>query len=363
MLDQRSWACHIYDALISLPVIVQVGNFGIDKPLLLWINDGLMAIFFFLVGLELKRECLQGNLSDPKEVALPAVGAFGGMLMPALIYAAINWSDPVALKGWAVPTATDIAFALAILGLLGDRVPVALKVLLVSIAIFDDVGAIVIIALFYTEEISATALMVTTLCLLLLLSMNRKGVMKKTPYILIGLVMWVSLLKSGVHATLAGVLIALFIPIRNQAQEASPLHELEADLHTSVSFIILPVFAFANSGITLSGVTLDSLWHPIPLGILTGLFIGKQMGVMLFFWLSIQLRIARLPTGVRWSHLYGTALLCGIGFTMSLFISSLAFQEARADLVFDERLGIIVGSILSGICGYLMLKSACRSKG
>jgi Na+:H+ antiporter, NhaA family len=192
MVVSNSPLSSIYDSLISLPVIVQVGNFGIDKPLLLWINDGLMAVFFFLVGLELKRECLQGNLSDPKEVALPAVGAFGGMLMPALIYAAINWSDPVALKGWAVPTATDIAFALAILGLLGDRVPVALKVLLVSIAIFDDVGAIVIIALFYTEEISATALMVTTLCLLLLLSMNRKGVMKKTPYILIGLVMCVT---------------------------------------------------------------------------------------------------------------------------------------------------------------------------
>ncbi|NNF17739.1 MAG: Na+/H+ antiporter NhaA [Gammaproteobacteria bacterium] len=345
----------LYDALIDLPVQISVGDFAIAKPLLLWINDGLMAIFFFLIGLELKREVFEGQLSDPKEVVFPALGAIGGMLIPALIYVGINYDDQVALQGWAIPAATDIAFALAILALLGKRVPLTLKILLVSVAIFDDVGAILIIALFYTNELSFTALVTAAACLPILWVINRKGVMATSPYIMIGIVMWVAVLKSGVHATLAGVILAMFIPLRDREHGHSPLHELEHNLHTTVAFIILPVFAFANAGISLAGASLDYLLHPVPFGIIAGLFVGKQVGVFLFCWLGVMLGLARLPPNLRWAHIYGTALLCGVGFTMSLFIASLAFEETGVNLLFDERLGIICGSLLSGVVGYLVL--------
>lgn len=356
MIVANSPLAPLYGALIELPVEVRVGDLEIAKPLLLWVNDGLMAIFFFLVGLELKREVIEGQLSDPKEIVLPALGAFGGMLVPAAIYIGINQEDSIALQGWAIPAATDIAFALAILALLGNRVPLSLKIFLVSVAIFDDVGAIAIIALFYTSDLSGGALITAAACLPLLLLLNRRGVLERAPYILIGLVMWVAVLKSGVHATLAGVLLAAFIPLRNPESERSPLHEIEHDLHIAVAFGILPIFAFANAGISLSGVTFDSLLHSVPLGIVGGLFIGKQVGVFAFCWLGVRLGAASLPGDLRWPHIYGTALLCGVGFTMSLFIGSLAFEETGVNLLFDERLGIIAGSLLSAAGGYVVLR-------
>ena len=356
MIVANSPLASIYASLIDTPVEIRVGSFEIAKPLLLWINDGLMAIFFFLIGLELKREVLAGELSDPREVVLPALGALGGMLIPAAIYIWINIGDDIAIQGWAIPAATDIAFALAILALLGERVPLSLKILLVSIAIFDDVGAIAIIALFYTNEISLEAVIVSVICLAVLLLLNRRGVLERTPYILVGIVLWVAVLKTGVHATLAGVVLALFIPLRDPEKGPSPLHELEHDLHTAVAFGILPVFAFANAGISLQGISLDYVLHPVPLGIMAGLFFGKQLGVFGFCWLGVKLKVARLPSDVRWIHVYGTALLCGVGFTMSLFIASLAFEATGVDLLFDERLGIIAGSLLSGACGYLILR-------
>lgn len=348
----------IYDMLIDMPVEVRVGPLQIAKPLLLWINDGLMAIFFFLVGMELKREILDGELSEPAQIVLPAIGALGGMVVPAGIYAWINQGDQAALQGWAIPAATDIAFALAILALLGNRVPLALKVFLVSIAIFDDVGAIIIIALFYTGKLSLGAMGVAAACAVALAVMNRRGVAEHMPYLFIGVVMWIAMLKSGVHATLAGVVLGMFIPLTDRSQpDRSPLKELEHDLHTAVAFGILPVFAFANAGISLSDVSIETMLHPVPLGILAGLFIGKQVGIFGFCWLSGKLGIAKLPAGIGWTQIYGASLLCGVGFTMSLFIGSLAFEQTAAvNLLFDERLGIIVGSLLSGVAGYLFLR-------
>ncbi|UCF76459.1 MAG: Na+/H+ antiporter NhaA [Betaproteobacteria bacterium] len=346
----------LYSLFIDLPVEIRIGPLHIAKPLLLWINDGFMAIFFFLIGLELKREVLDGELSDARKIVLPAFGAVGGMAVPAAIYAAFNWSDAVALKGWAIPAATDIAFALGVLALLGSRVPLSLRVFLVTIAIFDDVGAIAIIALFYTSDLSLSALAVALALMVPLLVLNRRGVTANAPYLLLGIVMWVSLLKSGVHATLAGIALALFIPMRDPKQpERSPLRTLEHDLHTAVAFGILPLFAFANAGISLADASLEYLSHPVPLGIAAGLFVGKQLGIFAACWLGVMLGLARRPEGVSWPALYGTALLCGIGFTMSLFIGTLAFEETGVNQLFDERLGIIAGSILSGIAGYLVL--------
>jgi len=357
MIVANSPAAGIYGNLISLPVEIRVGPLEIAKPLLLWINDGLMVLFFFLVGLELKREFLVGELSHQGSTVFPAIGAVGGMVIPGLIYAWINWDDPTALEGWAIPAATDIAFALAILTLLGNRVPVALKVLLTSIAIFDDIGAIIIIALFYTSQLSITSLLVALACLPILYVLNRRGVVDTSRYVLIGAVMWVALLKSGVHATLTGVLLALFIPMKDSKNpERSPLMELEHDLHTSVAFGVLPVFAFVNAGINLSGVTLDYVFHPVPLGIIAGLFVGKQLGIWTFCRLGAMLGLFRLPQGLNWRMVYGVSLLCGVGFTMSLFIGSLAFEETGVNRMFDERLGIIIGSLLSGIAGYLVLR-------
>ncbi|MDH3304144.1 MAG: Na+/H+ antiporter NhaA [Gammaproteobacteria bacterium] len=362
MVVANSPLAPIYDSLIDLPVGLRVGALEIEKPLLLWINDGLMAIFFFLVGLELKREVLEGQLSDAREIVLPALGAFGGMALPAAIYVWVNQGNDIALQGWAIPAATDIAFALAILALLGSRVPLSLKIFLVSVAIFDDVGAIVIIALFYTSDLSVAALVTAACCLPVLYALNRRGVSEITPYFFVGLIMWVAVLKSGVHATLAGVVLAVFIPLRDPDKESSPLHEIEHDLHTAVAFGILPVFAFANAGISLSGVSFESFIHPVPLGIIAGLFVGKQVGVFAFCALGVVLGIARLPDDLRWTHIYGTALLCGVGFTMSLFIGSLAFEGTGVNLLFDERLGIITGSLLSGIGGYLVLRMTLPEK-
>ncbi len=352
----------LYGTFIDLPVVIRFGSFEIAKPLLLWINDGLMAVFFFLVGLELKREVMEGELSNPRQMVLPGLAAIGGMAVPALIYVAINWNDPVALQGWAIPAATDIAFALAILGLLGSRVPLALRVFLVTVAIFDDVGAIVIIALFYSGDLSLVALGVAAACLPLLWLMNRRGVAETAPYLLIGAIMWAAMLKSGVHATLAGVLLAMFIPIRVPSREGSPLKDMEHDLHGAVGFGILPLFAFANAGIPLIGIGVEAALHPVPLGIMAGLFLGKQIGIFGFCWLGVRLRLARLPDGMTWPQIYGTAMLCGVGFTMSLFIGSLAFESTGVNLLYDERLGIIAGSLLSGLAGYLVLRLSLPSR-
>ena len=347
----------LYDDFLHTPVVVQIGAFEIAQDAQHWINDGLMAIFFFLVGLELKREALIGELSDLKQILMPALAAVGGMIVPALIYAAFNYQNPEHLAGWAIPAATDIAFALGVISLLGNRVPNALKVFLASIAIFDDLGAIIIIALFYTADLSMFSLGVAAVCLPFLYLLNKMGVVRLTPYLMIGLIMWAAMLKSGVHATLTGVLLAFFIPLRNKRDpEHSPLEELEHDLHNTVAFGVLPLFAFANAGISLAGTSVDSLLHPVPLGIASGLLIGKQIGVMAAVFLCLKLGLARLPKGTTVKQLYGVSLLCGIGFTMSLFISGLAFGGIPDE--FDPRLGIILGSTIAGILGYLMLRSS-----
>ncbi|EAU53568.1 Na+/H+ antiporter NhaA [Mariprofundus ferrooxydans] len=347
---------HYYDLLLDTPVEVRVGAIEIAKPLLLWINDGLMAVFFFIVGLELKREVREGELASMQAIALPAFGALGGMIVPAVIYILMNRHDPIVLQGWAIPTATDIAFALAILTLLGKRVPLALKTFLVSLAIFDDIGAIIIIAIFYTSNISTISLVIGAACLAVLALLNRINVYRLTPYLLVGLIMWVAVLKSGVHATLAGVLLALFIPLApDPRSDRSPLKDLERDLHAVVAFVILPLFAFFNSGLDLTEVGVEQLLHPATIGVALGLFVGKQLGVFTFAWLAVKAGLARLPGSVNWRHIYGASLLCGIGFTMSLFIGSLAFEGSRDNFLFDERLGIIAASTLSAVCGYLWL--------
>jgi len=358
MIAANSPAKDLYAYFLDTPVEVRVGALQIAKPLFLWVNDGLMAIFFFLVGLELKREFLEGELSRPANVLLPAVGAVGGVVVPVAIFVWLNSGDAAAMRGWAIPAATDIAFALGILMLLGSRVPLSLKVFLVSLAIFDDLGAIVIIAIFYSTDLSTGALIVGALCLSILGLMNWRGVNTVSPFILVGIIMWIAVLKSGVHATLAGVALAAFIPMRDSTDSShSPLRGLEHDLHSMVAFGVLPLFAFVNSGISLSGVSFADLLHPVPLGIAAGLFIGKQVGIFLLCFLAIKVGLARLPDGANWGSLYGVSILCGVGFTMSLFVGSLAFENVTLDpeVIFDERLGIILGSLLSGVAGYIVL--------
>ena len=350
-----------YPALLETPVRVLVGGLDIHKPLLLWINDGLMAIFFLLVGLELKREVLYGALSNFRQLTLPLSAAFGGILMPALIYVFFNRDNPEALNGWAIPAATDIAFALGILALLGSRVPVALKILLTSIAVIDDLAAIVIIALFYTSQLSIGALVVSSVSLVLLFLMNKMGIKSITPYLLVGLVLWVSVLKSGVHATLAGVALAAFIPAKPHGEHGAA-EEMEHYLHGWVAFVILPVFAFANAGVPLVGISLEAMLSPIPLGIGLGLFLGKQVGIFGLCWLTIKLGWASIPKGVTMTQLYGLACLCGVGFTMSLFIATLAFDGPNAAALNTEaRMGILMGSILSGLAGYFLIRK-CSGK-
>ncbi|KPK38574.1 MAG: sodium:proton antiporter [Gammaproteobacteria bacterium SG8_47] len=362
MVVNNSPLSSLYDHLLSMPVEIRVGAVHIDKPLLLWINDGLMAVFFFLVGLEIKREVLEGELSNPAQIALPAFGAVGGMAVPALVYVALNWGDDTAMNGWAIPAATDIAFALGVLSLLGNRVPAALKVFLLTLAILDDLGAIVIIALFYSGDLSLSSLAIAASAVVVLAVLNRRGVVSIAPYALVGVVLWAAVLKSGVHATLAGVLLALFIPLRvGDKAERAPLRQLEHDLHPSVAFVILPIFAFANGGVDLAGVSLDMLTHPIPLGIALGLFVGKQLGVFTFAWLAIKLGVARLPKGVNYIQVYAVSVLCGVGFTMSLFIASLAFEHSRQNVMVDERIGILVGSLISAAVGYLILRVSSRN--
>lgn len=346
-----------YDHFLHTQAGVHVGGIGLEKPILLWVNDGLMSLFFFYVGLELKREVLDGELSSPAQVVLPAIGAVGGMVMPAVVYFLINGDNEAAMRGWAIPTATDIAFALGVLTLLGDRVPTSLKVFLVSLAIFDDIGAIIIIALFYTADLSPISLVLASICLVVLFAMNRRGVMSEAPYLLVGVVLWASVLQSGVHATLAGVALAMFIPYSDKSKpNYSPLKHIEHSLSGAVTFAILPIFAFANAGLSLEGMSLGSLLEPVPLGIALGLFVGKQLGVFGTCWLAVKIGLAKLPRGMAFRELFGLATMCGIGFTMSLFIGGLAFGEGHgADAGAGPRLGVMVGSLLSAIVGYMIL--------
>lgn len=352
----------IYESVLGTRLYVGLGDFSIDKPLLLWINDGLMALFFLLIGLEVKREILQGQLSSKDQVILPAVGAAGGFAVPALIYAWINWDNPLTIDGWAIPAATDIAFALGILTLLGDRVPLSLKLFLTSVAIFDDIAAIVVIALFYTDELSVTSLILAAIGLVGLLIINKSGVKRLAPYMVLGTAIWVCVLKSGVHATLAGFTVALFVPMHGKSEVDSPLLNLEHNLHPWVAFAILPIFAFSNAGISFAGIDRDVAMGPVALGIAAGLFFGKQAGVFGAVWLSVKLGLARLPDNAGWLAIYGIALLTGIGFTMSLFIASLAFEHGAFDQAVAARVGVLAGSLLSGTAGYVMLRMSLAGR-
>ncbi|OGI62770.1 MAG: Na(+)/H(+) antiporter NhaA [Candidatus Muproteobacteria bacterium RBG_16_60_9] len=357
----NSPADSLYIALLDIPVAVQIGALSIAKPLLLWINDGLMAIFFLLVGLEIKREVLEGELSSLQQATLPGIAAIGGMAAPAIVYAVLNWGDATALRGWAIPAATDIAFAVGVLTLLGRRAPVSLKIFLLALAIMDDLGVIVIIAIFYTADLSAVSLALAVAALATLVALNRAGVTRTATYVLVGVLLWTFVLKSGVHATLAGVALAFAIPLRSAGERGqSPLRRFEHTLHPWVTYAILPIFAFANAGVPLTGLSLDVLLQPVPLGILLGLFVGKQLGVMSATWLATKFGAGSLPSGTRWIHIYGMSLLTGIGFTMSLFIGTLAFDTP--EYATQVRIAVLAGSLLSAITGYLVLRAAAPAR-
>ena len=347
----------LYDGFLDVKGTVGLGEFGISKPLVLWINDGLMAVFFFLVGLEIKREVLEGNLSSRDQIVLPALCAVGGMAVPAIVYSLFNWGDPLLMSGWAIPAATDIAFALGALSLVGSRVPPALKVFLLTLATLDDLGAIIIIALFYTANLSVVSLAGAGLALIVLIMLTRLHVSRPAVYVLVGLVMWVFVRKSGVHATRAGVALALIIPLHKK--DGSPfIHALEEGLHPYVKFFILPVFAFANAGLPLDGFSLESMSQPLPLGIAAGLVIGKPLGIVAFALLGTLTGLTRLPEGCNWMHVVGVGCLAGIGFTMSLFIGSLAFDSHA--LLAQVRVGVIAGSVISTAIGVAILMIAAR---
>ncbi len=351
---------HYYTSLFDMPLAVQFGTLKLSKPLLLWINDGFMAIFFMLVGLEIKREMIEGELNTMAKASLPAIAAVGGMVVPAFIYVYLNWGDPAAIKGWAIPTATDIAFSLGILAILGSRIPVSLKIFLTALAIFDDIGAILIIAIFYTKHVSLILLIVAGILVVVLWLLNRFRVTHFAAYFIVGTILWVCVLKSGVHATLAGIVIAFAIPLRHPRDLAkSPLRDLEHMLHPWVAYGILPLFAFANAGVSFKGLTLGEFFSPVPLGIALGLLVGKQVGIFGASMIGIKLKLARMPHGTSAMGIYGIGLIAGVGFTMSLFIGTLAFSPTGhyPALV---RLGVIAGSLLSGLFGFLLLRFAYR---
>jgi NhaA family Na+:H+ antiporter len=359
MIVANSSLVGIYDTALSAKFSVLINDQGLSKPLILWINDGLMAVFFFLVGLELKREMLEGKLKNPADVLLPGMAAVGGMIVPAVVFAAFNWNAPEQLSGWAIPAATDIAFALGILALVGSRAPTSLKVFLLTLAILDDLGAIIIIALFYTSTLKIDYLFLALLPLLGLIWMNLRGQHRMAPMILLGAVMWVLVLKSGVHATLAGVITALCIPLTDKWGK-SPLHSLEHALAPYVLYLIVPIFAFANAGVVLTVLELSDLFAPLPMGIALGLILGKQIGVFGITFALVKTGIARMPQGANWLHIYGTSCLAGIGFTMSLFIGGLSFSDAT--MMNEVRLGVLSGSIISAILGYGALIIASKSQ-
>jgi len=349
-----------YEHLLAMPLSLGKTPAVLSKPLLLWINDGLMAVFFLLVGLEIKRELLRGALSSRKTALLPLIAALGGMVVPAMIYSAINWDNDVALRGWAIPAATDIAFAVSVLAVLGSRVPQSLKVFLLALAIIDDLGAILIIAFFYTSDLSLSALALAFSGGAILALLNHRGVMRVWPYILVGAFVWLCVLKSGVHATLAGVATALAIPLTDEKGREGPLENLERRLDPWVSFLILPIFAFANAGVSFAGISAKEFVSPIPLGIALGLIIGKPLGIYGFARAAIQSGAGAAPFGATKMQLFGTALLGGIGFTMSLFIGMLAFPDSQASA--DVRLGVLAGSLVSATLGYIVLSSTHRRR-
>lgn len=356
MIFANTPASSVYKGILEVPVIVVIGAFDIAKPLLLWINDGLMAVFFLLVGLEVKREVLAGHLSSPAQIVLPGLAAVAGIVFPALIYVAFNSNDPIAISGWAIPSATDIAFALGVFSLIGNRLPITLKLFLLSVAIFDDIGAIIIIALFYAQDLSTKSLAIAASGLVVLFILNRCAVNRISAYILVGMIVWAAVLKSGVHATLAGFAVAWFIPLNVCNEENKPLlPNLEHALQPWAMFFILPAFAFANAGVQLLGTRTESLFNPVVLGIALGLFVGKQVGIFGICWLAIKCRLASLPEGATWTQLYGVCLLCGIGFTMSLFIGTLAFEQQGLYYQTNVKVGVLIGSILSAVAGGLVL--------
>ena len=348
----------VYFDFLQTQVVLKVGAFAIDKPLLMWINDGFMAVFFVLVGLEVKREMFEGSLSSVRKASLPAFAAFGGMIVPALIYYFINHHDPELVRGWAIPMATDIAFALGIVALLSKQVPLPLKMFLLALAIIDDIGAIVVIAIFFSHEMSTPALIVASLAIITLFTMNRYKVVSMIHYLIVGSILWASVLKSGVHATLAGVIIGFAIPLRGKNGE-TPLYHLEHILAPWCSFVILPLFAFANAGVSCDGMSLEKLTSPVPLGIAFGLFIGKPVGVFLFSYVAVLFRLAGLPQGVNFKQIFAIAVLCGIGFTMSVFIAGLAFgaDNNSNNMLPLAQLGILIGTNLSAVLGYILLKA------
>ncbi len=345
----------LYIGLLNTPVVIQVGALDISKPLLLWVNDGLMAVFFLLVGLEIKREFLQGELSTRDQALLPFIAAAGGMAVPALFYAYFNWGDPVGIRGWAIPAATDIAFALGLLALVGSRAPLSLKVFLTAVAIIDDLGAIIVIALFYTAELSLVSLGLAAVGVAALALLNFFGVRRVSAYVLVGIFLWVCVLKSGVHATLAGVALAMSIPLKTKDEDGhSLLLHLEHTLHPWAAFMVLPIFGFANAGVSFAGMGLDSFGHPVTFGIISGLVAGKMIGVFGFAWLTVKLGLASKPEGATWLQIYGVACLCGVGFTMSLFIGGLAFEDPS--YAATVRLGVLTGSTIAGIIGFCVLR-------
>ncbi|WP_231876682.1 MULTISPECIES: Na+/H+ antiporter NhaA [unclassified Oleiphilus] len=345
-----------YSDFLNMPVVLQLGGFEIAKPLLLWINDGLMALFFFLIGLEVKREILEGHLSSKDQIILPGIAAIAGIVAPALVYVFFNTGDEVGLRGWAIPSATDIAFALGLFSLFGKSLPLTLKLFLLSVAIFDDIGAIVIIALFYSADLSGLSLSVAGFGLVGLFILNRLKVRAQAAYIIIGVVVWAVVLKSGVHATLAGFIVAWFIPLNVKTEHGhSMLKQMEHGIQPWVAFFILPVFAFANAGVNLVGIGVEDLFHPVTMGIALGLFVGKQIGIFGVCWLAIKSGITSLPKGTTWLQLYGVCILCGIGFTMSLFIGSLAFEGMDAAYQESVKLGVLLGSLLSAVMGSIVI--------
>ncbi len=360
LLVSNSPLVDLYRYVLSVPLIVSLGELGINKPLLLWINDGLMAVFFLLIGLEVKREIFEGELRTPAQIVLPAAAGMGGILFPAAIYVAINWGDAAALEGWAIPAATDIAFALGVLTLLGSRVPISLKVFLTAIAIFDDLTAIVVIALFYTSKLSPLALGLAFVGAAVLVVLNRARVTRIAPDIVTGTFVWVCVLQSGVHATLAGIAVAFAIPMRSEDKWGSPVRHLEHILHPWVAFMILPVFAFANAGVSFAGIPAEAIVGTVSVGIAAGLFVGKQVGVFLTTWIMVKLGLAKLPDGMNWLAVYGVALLAGIGFTMSLFIGTLAFEGGSIEHLAATRVGVLAGSLLSAVFGFFVLTVALR---
>jgi NhaA family Na+:H+ antiporter len=347
-----------YNNFLQFPVSITLGTFAISKPLVLWVNDGLMALFFFVVGLEIKRELFYGELSRPDQVVLPFLAAIAGIIAPALIYLFFNYEDAVAMNGWAIPSATDIAFALGIFILFGKHLPPSLKLFLLSVAIIDDIGAVIIIAIFYSEEVATNSLIIASIGLVILFIFNRLKLGNKTPFIMVSIIVWAAVLKSGVHATLAGFAVAWFVPMAREKVN-SMSYQIEHSLHPWIAFFVLPLFAFANAGVGLTGVSVNELFTPISIGIIGGLFIGKQLGIFAACFIAVKLKLCSLPKDATWTQLYGVCLLCGVGFTMSLFIGSLAFEEQGIAYQTQVKVGVLVGSLISAVAGaWLIQKSS-----